>query len=153
MAKITVNLTTTSLEFENLPIGSYTATITEVSQENSKAMKPMLKIKLNVTWQGFEGRVAFLYCSLEANALFSLGYVLLAADLYDKEELKKGAIEFDPDDLIGKEIGLLVTRDRKNPANVNMRAIDRTDATGPSQDAPMTTTAAAPAASGVASLF
>lgn len=155
MAKISVNLQKTSLSFEPMPLGSYTATITEVESTLSKQQKPMLAVHLAITWPGFEGRTAYLYASLEANALFSLGYLLLAADLYDEDELKAGDIEFDPEDLIGKEIGLLVTQDRKNPENTNQRAIAKEDATGPLVDSEGNgvKTAKVEPAQGVASLF
>lgn len=158
MSKITVDMSGVQLSFAPLPFGSYTGIVSEAKLTKSKADKPMLAVTIKMTWPGFEGQNQFLYCSLVKEALFSLAYLLIAENMYDEEEFKRGELSFDTEDLLGKEIGLLITPDRKTPGNVSMRAIPAEDCTGPSVDenGEITSSAAVEKAApsgGVASLF
>jgi hypothetical protein len=107
VAKIKVDMRGVKSGFDALPIGSYAAEVEKVEQTISKQQKPMLKFTYNITHDGFEGRKAFGYASLQADALFNLHEFMLASGYADEEELDN-ELEFDDQDFLGFQVAVVM---------------------------------------------
>lgn len=109
--KLTAKLNDASLSvYDQLPIGVFTAKVTNVIVGETKAEPPRKRatIEFVLTHEGYEGKVNALYVVLEGENLFSLKGTLWALG-YDREELDDpSGVEFDTDDWIGEEVAVVV---------------------------------------------
>jgi len=113
MPDITVDLSNTNLSQDPLPPGLYVAEVSKCEQQPSKRSgQPTVYWQFRIiTPEEHAGRVAFHSTSLQPQANFGLGRVLLACG-YPEEKLKvSGGITFDPDRLIGIKVGLVMQED------------------------------------------
>lgn len=113
MAKISVDMRGVTSGFDPLPLGSFAAEVEKVEQTLSKQQKPMLKFTYNIVHEGFEGRKAFGYASLQADALFNLHEFMLATGNYDEETLD-AKLNFDDQDFVGMEVAVVMAPYKRN---------------------------------------
>jgi hypothetical protein len=120
---IRVNLTDVGTGFDPIPSGKYKAKVSdgsvEVSGETAKNPGAQyIKWELTVTEGEFEGRKLFLNTSLLPQALFGLKGLLAATGSWNEEELN-GDLDFEIADVLGEELGIVVTQKEYQGDTVN----------------------------------
>lgn len=108
---ITVNLTGVQTNVEPVPAGMYLASVQEIKQKVSSSGNPYLSWEFVIEEpQEYAARKLWYNTSLQPHALFSLKRLLEALEYFTAEDLN-GQISFEPDDLLGFQVTLVVVDD------------------------------------------
>lgn len=97
--------------FAQIAKGTYEASVFEYSMEKSKKTNgPMIKWTLKIQEDPYLGRLLWQYTVLEGKGTFGLTQLLDATGVeYDKDD--EGNVSFDPDDVVGLPVRIVVEED------------------------------------------
>jgi len=104
-------LNSVSVDDSPLPAGSYVCEVASIEQKPSKSDPnfDVLEVQYVCVHEGFQGRRMRQWITLKDNALFSFKRFVTRFGIWDEDDVNDpSGFEFDTDEVIGKEIGVLV---------------------------------------------